>query len=52
MSQKLKAELAALYLNYINNYLTMEYFAGDNSLSLPQATALINLGRQYHEESI
>ena len=41
---KLKAEQA--YLDYFNNYLTIERFASDYGLSVENATLLINQGRK------
>ena len=50
MINTLKIELANLYLDYLNDFLTIERFAEYYDLSVTQATTLINLGREYHEE--
>lgn len=38
--------LAAIYLDYFNNYLTVEKFAEHNGLHENEAETLINLGRE------
>lgn len=38
--------LIQAYLDYWNNYLTVEKYADHNGLSVDQASALINLARQ------
>jgi len=40
-----KKVLKALYLDYVNNYLTVEKFARDYNLTENQAIALINNGK-------
>ena len=37
--------LIAVYLDYLNNYLTIETYADHNGLTETQATALIDLAR-------
>lgn len=43
--KNLKQQLAAAYLDYVNNYLTAEAFAAAYGLTLPQCNLLIALGR-------
>ena len=43
---KAKLEAEQAYLDYFNNYLTIERFASDYKLSVDNATLLINLGRK------
>ena len=43
---KAKLEAEQAYLDYFNNYLTIERFASDYGLSVDNATLLINLGRK------
>ena len=43
---KAKLEAEQAYLDYFNNYLTIERFASDYRLSVDNATLLINLGRK------
>ena len=47
-----KAQLAALYLDYFNNYLTVGYFAECNGLLKSEARKLIVLGMGYHQEMV
>lgn len=37
--------LAAIYLDWLNNYVSVEKFAEHNGLSVAQAMPLINLAR-------
>lgn len=48
----MKQALADFYLDYLNNYLTREKFAEDQQMTVEDATALLNLGRKYHEEQV
>ena len=43
---KAKLEAEQAYLDYFNNYLTIDRFASDYRLSVDNATLLINLGRK------
>ena len=38
-----------LYLDFVNNYLTLSAYADHNGLTVEQAKALIDLGRECHE---
>lgn len=40
------------YLQYVNDYITLEEYATDNSLTLNQARTIIGLGYQLQEEQI
>ena len=40
--------LNALYLEYVNNYLTIEKFAENNGLTTDQGQRLIELAREIH----
>lgn len=46
----LKQTLGGYYLDYLNNYLTVEKFAEDNGISESEALTIIGLGRKYHNE--
>lgn len=37
------------YLDYVNNYLTVEKFAEHNGVSVDQANQIIKLGKEIHE---
>jgi hypothetical protein len=47
----LRQQIAAFYLEYLNNFLTVDRFAEYHDLSITQAQALIDLGRQFHNEA-
>ena len=48
----LKPLLQAVFLEYVNNYLTEEKFAEHNELTLEQAQAILKVGRECHEELV
>lgn len=37
-----------MFLDYFNNYISIEKFANDNHLSITEANALIALGHKVH----
>ena len=41
--------LQDIFLDWLNNYLTVEVFAEHNELTIKEATILIELGRSVHE---
>lgn len=48
----MKDTLIAFYLDWVNNYLTVELMARYNQLTEDETTKLIEMGRKYHEESV
>jgi len=52
MKNKAKNIIVNLYLDYINNYLTLERFAKDNDLTHSEAFALRNLGERINERLV
>ena len=42
----------AAFLDYFNNYLTIEKYAEHNGISIEDATNLIDAGRKYHEHHV
>jgi len=44
--------LRETYLDWVNNFLTVEYFAEYHNISVEDAHALINMGKQYHEQYV
>lgn len=44
--ERFKAKCETDYLEYFNDYLTIERFASDKGLSVANATALIKIGRK------
>lgn len=47
---RMSSQLASLFRDYLNDYLTVERFAEDHEISVNDARTLIDLGRKYHEE--
>ena len=46
----MRDQLAAIYLDYINNYLTVATFAEHNGLTVDDANLLLTLARNCHEQ--
>ena len=46
----MKKQLQEFYLDWVNNYLTIEKMAEHYELTAEDTATLINLGRSYHEE--
>lgn len=46
----LKQTIREFFLDYINNYLTIEQFAEDNGISITDAKTIIRLGKKYHDK--
>lgn len=44
--------LRNFYLDYVNNYLTMERFAEHNGLDIDQADVLLEIGKALHEQYV
>ena len=42
-------QLRALFLDWVNNYSSVEVFSAAHGLSMHDAKALIDMGRKYHE---
>jgi hypothetical protein len=47
---KMKIALADLFLDYFNNYLTIEKFAEHNEMEVEDAKLILQLGLKYHEQ--
>lgn len=45
----MREKLTAIYLDWVNNYLTLETFAEHNGLHLDEAAALIHLAKTIFE---
>lgn len=52
MTQQWKTTLADLYLEFINDFLTIERFAEYLDVSVSQCLALVDLGREFHNERV
>ena len=46
----MKNQLADFYLDFVNDFLTVEKFAAHHGMSTSHAAALINIGRELQEE--
>jgi len=42
----MKQKIEQLYLSYVNDFLTVERFAGHYNISVEKANKIINLGRK------
>ena len=51
-NQTMAKQLQDFYLDWINNYLTVEKMAEHNELTVEDTATLINLGRSYHEKGV
>ena len=51
---KMKAEqfLRDAFLDFVNDYVTVERYAECNNISIEDARVLIELGRKYHEQYV
>lgn len=49
---KLKNQLAAAYLDYVNNYASTETFGAAYGLTRDQAYHIITVGREIHEATV
>ena len=47
-NQTMANQLKAFYLDWVNNYLTVEKMAEHNEITVADAQILINLGRSYN----
>ena len=50
--QTMAKQLQEFYLDWINNYLTVDKMAEHNEITVADAKLLIELGRAYHQERI
>jgi hypothetical protein len=46
------SQLRALFLDWVNNYTSVEVFSAAHGLSMADAKALIEMGRRYHEDYV
>ena len=51
-NQTMSNQLAAFYLDWVNNYLTVEKMAEHHNLTIAEAGLLIELGRAHHQEGL
>ena len=52
MIPEYKTILANLYLEYVNDFLTIERFAEYLDVSVTQCRAMVDLGREFHNEGV
>ena len=48
----MKQKLIDFYLDFINDYLTIDKFAEDNGLTKDQAVDLLEIGRKFQDQAI
>lgn len=46
----MKVFLMEYYLDYVNNYLTVEKFAEDNGITKTEAKTIIRIGKKYNNQ--
>lgn len=52
MATSIKIQLQNTYLDWFNNYLTIEVFAEHNEITVKEAKIIIELGEQIHEKLV
>ena len=52
MTPQWKTTLADLYLEFINDFLTIERYAEYLDISVNQCRALIDIGHEFHNERV
>jgi adenine-specific DNA glycosylase len=50
--QTMAKQLQTFYLDWVNNYLTVDKIAEHNEITVKDAELFIELGRSYHEEGL
>lgn len=50
--QTMAKQLQEFYLDWVNNYLTVDTIAEHHEITVADAALLINLGRSYHEAGL
>lgn len=48
----MKTQLQAIYLHWVNNFITVGAFADHYHITDAEAETLIRLGRRFHEEIV
>lgn len=48
----MRQKLIDLYLDFVNNYLTVAKFAEHNELDIKDANEILILGKKYHERYV
>jgi len=52
INKTMAKQLQEFYLDWVNNYLTVDKMAEHNDLTVEDTATLINLGRSYHEKGL
>lgn len=47
-----KQKYTNMYLDYVNNFLTVEKFAEHYQITVEKAKTIINIGRNFHENNL
>lgn len=45
-------KLIEMFLDYVNNFITLEAYAAQNGLTKVQALAVISMGKELHESGL
>lgn len=48
----MRQKLIDFYLDYVNNYISVDLIAEHNAITVTDANRLINIGRKYHEQNV
>ncbi len=48
----MKQKLIDFYLDYVNNFLTLDALAEHYELRLPHTARLLGIGKYYHEQAV
>lgn len=52
MKTSIKTSLIETYLDYVNNYLTIDKFAEHNNLTVMEAIRILAVARDVHEDNV
>lgn len=48
----MKKQLIQFYLDFVNDFLTIQYFADYYNITVSEAETLIKIGKKYHERQV
>jgi len=50
--RNINLKLRAMYLDFFDNYMSVEKFAEDSKITVKDATTLLEMGERYHDEHV
>ena len=50
--RNINLKLRAMYLDFFDNYMSVEKFAEDSKITVKDATTLLEMGGHYHDEHV